>query len=184
MKKPLILLILTLGLFACSNDQNEINNEEQNINFEAQAKDLFCGPTHHLEITFFEELLLFAAGGAKKGTCKKKSFGFCFAANLNISFECVPNSPEISARLQNVSYDKITQETIAIGISDPSQSQITIYFDRDIVNSQNHIPSDFDTLDVGKDFYVTNKIKLIEGSYSKIADGDFFKYIVPYEDKN
>jgi hypothetical protein len=181
MKKPLILFILTVGLFACSNNSNEINSEEQIINFEVQAKDFFCGPGHHLELTFFDELVLFQKGGAKKGTCGD-GFGFCFGINFGWNIECVRNEVATVANSDNVFYDRDSQEMNALGIADPSTKELTIYFHEDVEGSPNHYPSDFATLDVGAGVNF-NGIELVNGSYPKIVDGIFFKYIVPYVEK-
>ena len=52
------------------------------------------------------------------------------------------------------------------------------------VGPPNHQPSDFTTLDVGVGFYLTSKIKLVDGSYPKIIEDDFCKYIVPYSNEH
>lgn len=70
-----------------------------------------------------------------------------------------------------------------LGIADTKENEITFYFAKDIINSQNHSASDFITLDVDN-VYMNDKIKLVSGSYPKIEEGAFYKYIVPYTNEN
>ncbi|TXD83087.1 hypothetical protein ESY86_11375 [Subsaximicrobium wynnwilliamsii] len=89
-------------------------------------------------------------------------FGFCYDSNLNISFDCEPNTPKVSPRTENAAYNSTTQETKAVGVYDPVKNEIVFYFDKNSVGPPNHQPSDFTTLDVGVGFYLTSKIKLVE----------------------
>ena len=174
MKKILLIFITACSIFGCSNDTNEITKEEENINFDFQAKDFFCGPSHHLEFTIFDELRLFKKSGCDDG------FGFCFGIRLNIEFDCVRNTITTTANNQNVNYNDNTQEARALGIADPSKKEITFYFHRNISNSPEHTASDFATIDIEDGFQMNDKVTLIGGSYAKIVEGEFYKYIVPY----
>ncbi len=178
MKKIIILIVVVFSLSACSSDTNDITQKEQNANLEDQAKGFLCGPGYHLEFTVFDELRLFKKGGCDDG------FGFCFGIRLNISFDCVRNTLTSVPNSNNVSYDNTTQQLNALGIADPKKKEITFYFHKDIINSPNHNPSDFTTLDVDNDVYMNDKVKLIGGSYPKVVEGTFYKYNVPYTNEN
>ncbi len=178
MKKIIILIAIIFSLSACSNDTNDLIQEVQNTTLEVQSRGLFCGPGYHLEFTFFDELRLFKKKGCDDG------FGFCFGVRLTIAFDCVQNTVASVPNSKNVAYDITTQQIKALGIADPANKEITFYFHKDIVQSPNHNPSDFTTLDVDNDVYMSDKIKLVDGSYPKVVDGIFYKYIVPYIDEN
>lgn len=176
-----MLVITVFIISACSDNTNYEVKGEKNTDLEFQQKDFFCGAGHHLELTFFEDLVLFKKGGAKKGTCGD-GFGFCFGWDFGWNIDCVPNTITTAPKNSNVSYNSATQEIKALGIADASTKEFTFYFHQNIENSPNHNPSDFASLDVGEgiDF---DGVKLTSGSYPKIVDGIFFKYIVPYAEK-
>lgn len=59
MKKLLLVLVVAIGLSACSKDTNDLTQSEQNFNLDNEAKDFLCGPGYHLEFQMFDELVLF-----------------------------------------------------------------------------------------------------------------------------
>jgi len=178
MKKIILLIVIVFSFSACSKDSNDSLKIEQNLDQENYAKDFFCGPSHHIEFRMFDELVLFKKGGCNNG------FGFCFGIRLNIAFDCVRNTATSVPNSENVNYDTITQKVNALGISDPKENEITFYFYKEIVNSPNHNASDFSSLDVDNDVKMNDKIKLVGGSYPKVEEGEFYKYIVPYVYEN
>lgn len=178
MKKNIVIIIIALvSLSACSKDNNDPIKEEQISTSEFQAKDFLCGPGYHLEFQVFDELRLFKKSGCNDG------FGFCFGIRLNIVFDCVRNTVTSTANSENVFYDDETQYAKTLGIADPTTNEITFYFHRDITNSPYHNVSDFDYLDIENGVYLNDNVKLVGGSYPKIIDGVYYKYVVPYTDE-
>jgi hypothetical protein len=176
--KKLYILFLLIGLFSCSNDKIDSDTEEQFSTEEFESKDFFCGIGYHLEFQVFDELRLFKKGGCDDG------FGFCFGIRLNVVFDCVRNSVTSTPNNQNVFYDSQTQYAKSLAIANPIAKEITFYFHKDITNSPNHNPSDFDILDVEDGVSLKDDVILVGGTYSKsIFSNDYFKYVVPYTEK-
>jgi hypothetical protein len=172
----LSITVLSFLFFACSVDNNTNSSEnivEDNFNYSESAKSFsICGVGYHLEWELLETpIRLFKKSGCESG------FGLCFSVGAVWSFDCVRN-PIISAA--RVSFNPDNNEIKSVAVGDESTKLIKFYFHKDIVDSTDNVPSDFDVFDVENGVFISDDFELVSGVYNKNIEGEYFTYTVPF----
>lgn len=170
MKNSFFICLFTFLLLSC-NSENIESNEQNAIDSENYSRFALCPQGYHMEWELIETpVRLFKKSGCKSG------FGFCFQVGMIWSFDCVRNT-SIS---QRVTYNALKNQVNTVAVENPENKTIKFYFHRDIVNSPDNLPTDFNTFDVEDKVSISEGYKLVGGEYPRVVEGDYYTYTVPY----